>query len=203
MGEIDKWMLKNICVQNSLWNYLGYKPVNISLNISASAIMDESFFDIVNNYVMKSEINLKTIQIEFSETEIDKEFNLVLTNLNKLKNMGIKIAIDDFCKNYSFVKYIDELNVDCIKIDKSFIDGIKDSKNKKVIFKNIIDIAHDNNVLVVAKGVEHTEVFDYLRFHKCDLVQGYTFSKEIYPERLDDILNVGIINNTLNLNNLQ
>ncbi len=198
MSEIDKWMLKNICVQNSLWSYLGYKPINISLNISASTIKDESFFDIVNNYVMKSEVNLKTIQIEFSETETDNDFEAALNNINRLKEMGIKIVIDDFGKSYRFIKYIDRLKIDSIKIDKSFIDEVKDSKNKRKIFKNIIDIAHTNNVLVVAKGVEHTEVFDYLRFHKCDLVQGYTFSKEVYPERLDDILNAGVIYNTMN-----
>ena len=99
--------------------------------------------------------------------------------LEALKSIGIRLALDDFGTGYSSLTYLQQLPVQTLKIDKSFIDMILNSGDKKTIICPIVDMAHQMNMTVVAEGVETDAQLDYLEKNRCDLVQGYLFSRPV------------------------
>lgn len=108
--------------------------------------------------------------------------------LSALKEKGIKIIIDDFGTRYSSLNYLYCLPVDEIKIDKSFIDKIMVSQKGAIILKNIINMAHEINLDVVAEGVESKEQLYFLSEFNCSKIQGFIFGQPVNPDLLEDYL---------------
>ena len=101
-----------------------------------------------------------------------------------LKRLGVSIALDDFGTGYSSLSYLKRLPIDVLKIDKSFVDGIGVDEKSEYIAESIIKLSHSLNLKVVAEGVETKEQLGYLDKMKCDVAQGYYFSK---PEKFEVI----------------
>lgn len=104
-----------------------------------------------------------------------------------LKLKGIHFSIDDFGTGYSSLSYLHKLPVSELKIDKSFVDDIKNRVDEVPIINNIIQLAHSLDLKVVAEGVECKEQLDYLKKIKCDVIQGYYFARPLSPGQWLDI----------------
>ena len=102
----------------------------------------------------------------------------------QLKKLGVSIALDDFGTGYSSLSYLKRLPIDVLKIDKSFVDGIGVDEKSEYIAESIIKLSHSLDLKVVAEGVETKEQLGYLDKMKCDIAQGYYFSK---PEKFEII----------------
>ena len=114
-----------------------------------------------------------------TENALIASLNEAISLLEALKSIGIRLALDDFGTGYSSLTYLQQLPVQTLKIDKSFIDMILNSGDKKTIICTIVDMAHQMNMTVVAEGVETDAQLDYLEKNRCDLVQGYLFSRPV------------------------
>jgi EAL domain-containing protein (putative c-di-GMP-specific phosphodiesterase class I) len=102
--------------------------------------------------------------------------------------MGIKLALDDFGTGYSSLAYLKNFPIDVLKMDQSFVKGMTlDSKNARIACA-IIEIGHSLKQKVIAEGVETKEQFDFLRKHRCDIIQGYYFSKPLPAEEMTNFL---------------
>jgi EAL domain-containing protein (putative c-di-GMP-specific phosphodiesterase class I) len=108
--------------------------------------------------------------------------------MRKLKNIGLSIAIDDFGIGYSSLSYLKRFPVDRLKIDRSFVSGVSDSRQDAAIVAAIISVAHSLGIDVVAEGVETVEQLDFLSAHGCEHAQGYLFSKPVVPEEISMLL---------------
>ncbi len=108
--------------------------------------------------------------------------------LNQLKQLGIKLSMDDFGKGYSSLSYLKHLPIDTIKIDKSFVDDILDCANQGSIVKAIIDIGNSMNFTVIAEGIETEKQTNFLIENGCKVGQGYYYSKPVPADELEQLL---------------
>ena len=130
----------------------------------------------------KMKINPQNVCIEITESVFISDFEYINNIIGKLRDKGIHIAIDDFGTGYSSLAREKELNVDCMKIDKYFIDNLLDTDPDKVITSDIISMSHKLGHYIVAEGVEYDIQLKYLKEHGCDRVQGYLISKPLDEE---------------------
>ena len=132
----------------------------------------------------KYNIPPKYIEFEITEGVIMQSVVKNIELLIELKRLGVSIALDDFGTGYSSLSYLKRLPIDVLKIDKSFVDGIGVDEKSEYIAESIIKLSHSLNLKVVAEGVETKEQLGYLNKMKCDIAQGYYFSK---PEKFEII----------------
>jgi len=125
--------------------------------------------------------------IEFEITE--RSFiEIAEETLSELKEMGFSIALDDFGTGYSSLSFLNELSIDLLKLDKSFIDKIDEEKNRMLV-DGVIDISHRLGLEVVAEGVENQEQLQILKELSCDYIQGYYFYRPMSQNKIEKLLN--------------
>jgi len=133
------------------------------------------------------------LELEITESVLLESAYVVKRNLNYLKEQGVRISIDDFGTGYNSLNYVQELDINGIKIDRTFIHNIKVDVNKAII-DSTIKFGHDINIEITAEGVETEEQYEYLKSRQCDKVQGYYFSKPLLPEEMGEFLKTHTIN---------
>jgi EAL domain-containing protein (putative c-di-GMP-specific phosphodiesterase class I) len=117
--------------------------------------------------------------VEVTESFAINDINRVITILNNLRKLGIKVALDDFGTGYSSLNYIKRLPLDIIKIDKTFIDDLIEDEYAKAFIKLIIDLSKTIGTQIVAEGVEREEQYALLKEFGVDYIQGYLFGKPV------------------------
>ena len=157
---------------------------HIAINISDIQLREEGFICFVSEMLEKYNIPPEYIEFEITESVIMKSVVKNIKLLLELKRLGVSIALDDFGTGYSSLNYLKRLPIDVLKIDKSFVDGIGVDEKSEYIAESIIKLSHNLNLKVVAEGVETREQLGYLDKMKCDVAQGYYFSK---PEKFEVI----------------
>ncbi len=185
---IGEWVLENACMQLKIWQMMGYIDYGISVNVSAIQLQQPGFSEIVRSILKESELRPEYLEIEITESVLIEESHIVIMNLAKLSEIGVKIVLDDFGTGYNSLKYFQEILVNGIKIDKIFISNIKANINK-IIIDTVISLGHKLNAEVTAEGVETMEQYEYLKSQGCDKIQGYYFSKPLLPDDIIQYMN--------------
>ena len=128
------------------------------------------------------------LEVEITESVMMESFDWSLQVITELKDMGIKVALDDFGSGYSSLNYLKSIPINTLKIDKTFIDGICKGSYEKIITGEIIELAHKMELEVVAEGVEMEEQISYLKEKNCNKIQGYYFGKPMPSECINMLL---------------
>lgn len=160
----------------------GYNNIKVFLNISPIQLQNKNFVENLVKTMSEMQINPENIVIEITESVFASNYNEMNKILGDIKDIGIHIAIDDFGSGYSSLSRERELNVDCIKIDKNFIDKLMLLNEENSITGDIISMFHKLGHYVVAEGVEHEKQKQYLSRYECDMVQGYLVCKPLDKE---------------------
>lgn len=184
MGE---WILREASIQAKKWIDLGH-DITISVNISAKQFQNRGFISEVINAIDESGLNPRNLILEITETIAISNIDYTLNILDTLGKLGISVAIDDFGTGYSSLNYLNEMNVNELKIDRSFIWDIEKNDKNKMISNTIIVLAKQLGLKVTAEGVENKEQLEILSEMKCDIAQGYHFSKPVSKEKIDGII---------------
>jgi PAS domain S-box-containing protein len=158
---------------------LGYDEICISINISVIQLLSPDFIERLFELMSRMQVNSRNICIEITESVFASDYDGINYILEKLKEAGFHIAIDDFGTGYSSLARERGLKVDCMKIDKYFIDKLSCIDLSKAITGDIISIAHKLGHSTIAEGVEHERQLQYLKEHNCDKIQGYLISKPL------------------------
>ncbi|MDR3478312.1 MAG: EAL domain-containing protein [Gammaproteobacteria bacterium] len=190
---IGDWVLKTACQQSKTWLERGFPPISIAINVSARQFQKGDIIQDIINIIQELKLNPKYIEIEITEGVLMQDIAKSIVSLHKLKSFGVTVAIDDFGTGYSSFNYLKRFEVDKIKIDQSFINGLITSNNDSAIVKAIISMAHSLGIKVVAEGVETREQLDFLKIHMCDEIQGYYFGHPLPPDQIESFLRVGKI----------
>lgn len=135
----------------------------------------ESIQTILERYNMPA----NNFEIEVTERTVMNSANETVSKLVRLKQLGFKISIDDFGTGYSSLSYLVRFPLDCLKIDRSFIQHIGSLDEKQAVVDAIIQMSHRLKMKVVAEGVEQAQQVDILRKMNCDIIQGYYYSKPL------------------------
>lgn len=187
--SLGNWILRMACKFIYDLNERGYDNIKVSVNISGIQLLQDDFTKTVMNIIEETGVNGSNLVLEITESVLLDSSEIVNHKLNKLRDLGIKIALDDFGTGYSSLSRLGELNIDCVKIDKSFINRIHIKESKNLITKEIISMSHKLGYTVVAEGVELEEHKQYLIKNNCDIMQGYLFSKPLSQENAVKMLN--------------
>ncbi|MFV9568044.1 EAL domain-containing protein [Thermoanaerobacter mathranii] len=179
--SIGEWMLRTACRQMKEWLNMGYSGFSVSVNVSVHQLQQPDFAKVVLDILNEIDLEPRFLELEITETVLIEAMDTVARNLYRLKEVGVKIIIDDFGTENSSFKYIQKFMVDGLKIDRSFVSNIKVEVNKAIV-DAIIFLGHRMKLGVTAEGVETKEQLDYLVESGCDKVQGYYFSKPLPPD---------------------
>lgn len=179
INDVGKFVIYEACRQLKEWHSSGYDKVSMSINISESQIDGEEFLNFVEFVVNRTGVDTKFLIFEITERIVLGLNEYKLELIKKLKDMGIRIFIDDFGTKYSNLDYLNILPVDGIKIDKCFIDRLEYSQKDLAITRNIINLARELRLEVIAEGVEKQEQLHSLVELKCTKVQGFIFQRPI------------------------
>ena len=157
----------------------GYGTINVSINVSTIQMLRDDFADNLFKTINEMQVSPQNIGLELTESVFSANYEEINSIIGKLKEAGIHTAIDDFGTGYSSIAKERELNVNCLKIDKYFIDELLEIQPEKAVTSDIISMAHKMGHCVVAEGVEHETQKQYLMDYGCDKIQGYLISKPL------------------------
>lgn len=174
--NIGNWVLKTACAQNKLWQQTIHPELTIAVNISGRQIMQANFIDIVKQVLNETQLGPQYLELEITENLILENSSTVSNAMNELKDMGVKLSMDDFGIGYSSLNYVKYFPFDKIKIDKSFIDGINLNLDDKNIVEAIINMTKSMGLEVLAEGVETKEQIDFLYSRHSNQIQGFYVS---------------------------
>ena len=187
---IGKWVLEEASRQIKQWEKDGFANLRVAVNVTAAQFGQSSFLEDLQEMMREIGIQPKNLELELTERMIMANAEESIIQLNKIKELGISISVDDFGTGYSSLAYLKRFPLDCIKIDKSFIDDIPGDNDAEAISRSIIALAHSLRMYVVAEGVETQEQLDFLLREGCDQMQGYLFSKPLKKEEFTELLTV-------------
>ncbi len=155
----------------------------VSINVSVIQLIQDDFMDQIKQILYDTKVDPSQIGIELTETYLIKNIDNILDILKQMRELGFKILIDDFGTGYSSLKYLQELPIDVLKIDKSFVQNINKTNND--ILKAVVAISKSFGYLTIAEGVETKEQEDFLIKLDVDIAQGFLYSK---PKRLTEFV---------------
>lgn len=176
--SLGRWVAFEACRQLKAWQDRGEPLFKISINVAANQFDDPSFIDYVFHALESHHISAEYLEIELTETGLLSDLDRALDNIHKLRSYGISIAIDDFGTGFSSLSYLQDLPLDVLKIDKSFVDHLGEEKSD-VLIKSIIAIASNMGFSTVAEGTENQQQVSALMDMGCDYYQGYYFSRPL------------------------
>jgi PAS domain S-box-containing protein len=161
---------------------LGYDEIGVYINISIIQLLSPDFIRRLFELISDMKVNSNNICFEITESVFASDYDNINNIIGKLRGAGLHIAIDDFGTGHSSLAREKGLKVDCMKIDKYFIDKLLCTDLNKAITDDIISIAHKLEHCTIAEGVEHECQLQYLKEHNCDRIQGYLISKPLDEE---------------------
>jgi EAL domain-containing protein (putative c-di-GMP-specific phosphodiesterase class I) len=185
IAEVTDWVFRRGAHELAAW-LKEDKEREFAFNVSARVLMDPEFGESVKQSIGLWTMNPKQVVLEITETTIWGDRETSIPVLEELRNLGVKVAIDDFGTGYSTLEYLRDLAVDQIKIDKSFVMRMLDSKRDRFIVELVIGIAREFDLEVVAEGAESLEILKVLKQIGCATAQGYGIAKPLAHQDLID-----------------
>lgn len=179
--QLSWWVLQNALSQAVLWHEKGI-DIGVAVNISPYILLDPELPEAIIGLLSSHKLPEGTLTLEITETSVLKDPDLALEILLRLADMGIIISIDDFGTGYSSLSYLRKMPASEVKIDKSFVIDMLKNDNDAVIVRATIDLAHNLGMKVVAEGVENKEIAARLKELKCNILQGYYYSRPLAVE---------------------
>ncbi len=196
---ITHWMLKEVCLQNQIWQQQGLVRLAVSVNLSIRLFESQTLLDMVKEALEVSGMEAQYLELEITESVAMQDVEDTSAQLRSLRQLGIRIALDDFGTGYSSLGSLDEVPVDTLKIDQSFIRRYELS-SKQAIISSIIAIASNLNLEVIAEGVETEQQMEFLKSRGCHVMQGFYYGKPMPAVEISRMLEQSVserIANTL------
>lgn len=186
---LGEWILRTSCQFCKNINRERNTNYKISVNISVMQLLQDNFNDMVERALKDTGLSANLLELEITESIIMESPELIVGKLKQLRQKGISVALDDFGTGYSSLAYLKNIPITTLKIDKLFIDDISSDDSNTTLTDSIISLGHKIGLTIVAEGVETTDQLKYLENNKCDMIQGYLFSKPLPPEDISKLLN--------------
>lgn len=185
ISELGLWVLTTACVQAQEWIKKGHEPIPVSVNLSGRQLENSGIAAQVAHVLAHSSLRPEYLELEITESTIMKRPEDVISILQQLKAMGIKLSIDDFGTGYFSLNYLRKFPIDVLKIDATFVRDITENNDDRLIVKGIIALAKSLNLEVIAEGVETKKQVDLLREEGCESIQGIYIGKPMTSEEFE------------------
>ena len=179
---VTEYVMKSCCLQLKTWKNTRFSEMCIAVNLSVNLFRQGKILEIANNIMNKCEVSVSQFELEITENILVEDIEFCISVLSQLKKLGFQISIDDFGTGFSSMSYLKKLPIDCVKIDKSFIEDLIFNNEDKAIVSSIISLAHSLKLKVTAEGVENKHQLEFLSKHGCDEGQGFCYSEPLTIE---------------------
>ncbi|MBS98001.1 MAG: hypothetical protein CMI01_04930 [Oceanospirillaceae bacterium] len=186
--RIDRWVIQAVARQFEQWSKRGLALPELAVNLSGISFLRPDLEQILREAFEGRPELLKHLELELTEGVLIEDMERIHSQIDRVRQLGAKVSIDDFGTGYSSLSRIRNLNVDRIKIDRSFIDDIETSTQCCKIIEAILHMAHGLRLQVIAEGVENENQLHELRQMNCDLVQGYLLSRPLERQDYERLL---------------
>jgi diguanylate cyclase (GGDEF)-like protein len=178
INEIGGWVLREACAQGASWREAGC-AIEIAVNVSARQLDNDEFVTELEDALESSGLDPHALTIEITETTLMRDTEQTIRRLSAVKALGVRIAIDDFGTGYSSLTHVQKFPVDSLKIDRSFISGLKDNKEGEALIHTLVQLGKALSIETVAEGIEMQQELSLLQGECCDSGQGFLFAKPL------------------------
>jgi diguanylate cyclase (GGDEF)-like protein len=185
---IGEWVLREACRQNRAWQDAGLPPVVVAVNLSAVQFRHPDLCTMVRDILSETGLEARYLEFEITESVVMHDSDKVIGVLAELKRIGVKLSIDDFGTGYSSLSYLKRFPIDKIKIDRSFVQEVIESRDDQAIVDAILSIARSLGLRVIAEGVETQAQYDFLAVRTCDEIQGFLFGRPLPADEAAQLL---------------
>jgi EAL domain-containing protein (putative c-di-GMP-specific phosphodiesterase class I) len=176
--EVGRWVLQEACRQGAAWRNAGY-PVDMAVNVSARQLDGDELIADIESALLDSSLEPEALTIEITETTLMRNVTATASRLEAVKRLGVRIAIDDFGTGYSSLAHLQQFPVDALKIDRSFISGLRRNKEGETLIRTLVQLGKALSIETFAEGIEQQEELSVLKDEDCDSGQGFLFARPL------------------------
>ncbi len=176
--EVGKWVLEEACSQGAAWRAAGY-PIGMAVNVSGRQLDTDQLIDDIESSLSDSGLDPAALTIEITETTLMRNAEETARRLTAIKQLGVRIAIDDFGTGYSSLAHLQRFPVDALKIDRSFISGMRNNQEGATLIRTLVQLGKALSIETFAEGIEQQQELTLLRDEDCDSGQGFLFARPL------------------------
>ena len=188
--QIGEWIMRESCKQLCKWKEASERSADlwVSVNVSSKQFFEADLVTTVSNVLADSGLEPRFLKLEITESTMAEDIEYVTATMELLKEMGVKLSIDDFGTGFSSLSVLDRLPLDSLKIDRSFVSQIKTADTVVEMVRTIVNLAKSLDLEIIAEGVETIQQLSQLRQLGCQFGQGYCFATPLDVYTLDELL---------------
>lgn len=188
---LGDWVLEAACRRMRQWQDMGLPAMRMSVNLSARQFRDPGLVERVTQIVSETRLDPAFLELEITESTVMHDSEAAIGTLRALKKLGVTLSVDDFGTGYSSLSYLKLFPIDVLKVDRSFVRDVTADPGDATIVHAIVTLAHSLGLVVVAEGAEEAAQAAFLRYVKCDELQGYYFSRPLPEGDAEQLLHSG------------
>ncbi len=185
---IGRWVLEQACLQAMVWHQLGAHALRMAVNLSPVQFRDPNLASQAGEILRRSGLAADQLELEITERVLMEDTEANLRTLRQLKDLGIRISIDDFGVGHSSLSYLRRFPFDEIKLDRSFVGALDHDPSAAAIVRATLSLSRSLGLDSVAEGVESAEQLRLLDLEGCRVAQGYYFSPPVHPREIDGMV---------------
>ena len=182
IGDLGAWTIRSACAQIAKWRKQGVQFGSIAVNVSALEFRNHRLVDTLTRAMEHFGVQPHELEIEITESVLMTDTDTTQRIVEKLHALGLRLAVDDFGTGYSSLAYLKRLRPNKIKIDRSFVKGLPDDDNDRVLVRAVVQLAGALGIHVVAEGVETDAQRQFLQDSGCQVLQGYLLGRPVPPD---------------------
>ncbi|MEM7338231.1 MAG: EAL domain-containing protein [Actinomycetota bacterium] len=186
--DLGRWVLEQACLQLAVWRQtvVGAQALGMSVNVSALQLERAGEAEHLAQIVLDTGIDPGRVTFELTESTLIEDSEWIRSQLQMLRDLGAKVAVDDFGTGAAGLSHLRDVPFNRIKIDKSYVDALSKSSDARRLVQGVIDLAHTLGAETVAEGIEEPSEFELLHTLGCDLGQGFYLGRPMDPVQLED-----------------
>jgi len=193
IAPIGRWVLREACAQLARWHAQGHM-LGVSVNISADQLDDPGLIEDVRDALRESSLDASALTLEVAEEALMRDPEVAVARLGPLRDLGVRIAIDDFGTEYSSLAHLRRMPADALKIDRSLISGIASSEQAAALIQTLVQLGRTLELETLAEGIEDQAQLQSLQREQCDHGQGFLFSRPLDVSAMDAFLGASAAN---------
>jgi diguanylate cyclase (GGDEF)-like protein len=183
---IGRWVIEEACSQAAAWRAQG-RDIGISVNVSARQLGEDGFATDVRRALSGSGIEPSSLTLEVTETTIMRDVAAACERLQEIKELGVRIAIDDFGTGYASLSHLQQMPVDVLKVDRSFVAALDDGGQSRELLEAILGVAQALSLSVIAEGIETDPQMTTIQEIGCEMAQGFLMGSPGPAETLESL----------------
>ncbi len=191
--EVGCWSLHAAAQQLTAWHRSGFQALSMSTNLSPRQFADRNLLIMVQEALAQSNVLPHLFEIEITESAACGDFDHALALMGNLRDLGLRLCIDDFGTGHSSLQYLQRMPIEVLKIDRSFVQEIGMNERGEMVTDAIIGLGRSMELTIVAEGVETDEQLDFLAKRGCHVIQGYYYSRPIPAAEFEKLLRAEVL----------